>query len=208
MTALGTALGLGLASGLSLYGAAFLTGLAIHLGWAHVDPAWAALRVLADPPVLVLTGALFLLEFFADKIPWVDSVWDVLHTVIRPIGGALLALRALGHVDPTVEVVAFLLLGGVILTTHAAKASLRLLVNLSPEPVSNVVVSLAENGLLVGAVWLALAHPVTALAVSALALVVAIWVVVTIGRGAVRVLRRRGWRSTAASGSGSARSAS
>jgi Domain of unknown function (DUF4126) len=208
MTALGTALGLGLASGLSLYGAAFLTGLAIHLGWAHVDPAWAALRVLADPPVLVLTGALFLLEFFADKIPWVDSVWDVLHTVIRPIGGALLALRALGHVDPTVEVVAFLLLGGVILTTHAAKASLRLLVNLSPEPVSNVVVSLAENGILVGAVWLALAHPVTALAVSALALVVAVWVVVTIGRGAVRVLRHRGWRSTAASGSGSARSAS
>src|SRR5215831_5338442 len=169
MTTIGTALGLGLASGLSLYGAAFLTGLAIHLGWVHVDPAWAALRVLADPPVLLLTGALFLLEFFADKIPWVDSVWDVLHTVIRPIGGALLALRALGHVDPTVEVVAFLLLGGVTLTTHAAKASLRLLVNLSPEPVSNVIVSLAENGFLVGAVWRALAHPVTALAVSALA---------------------------------------
>ena len=90
---LGTALGLSLASGLSLYGSAFLVGLAIHLGWVQLAPGWERLAVLADPLVLGIAAVLFAMEFFADKIPWVDSAWDVVHTFIRPVGGALLASR-------------------------------------------------------------------------------------------------------------------
>ena len=200
--AVGTALGLGLASGLSLYGTAFLTGLAIHLGWVRLQPDWAALGVLAEPTVLLVTGSLFAVELLADKVPWVDSAWDALHTLVRPIGGALLALRALGQVDPAVEIIALLLLGGATLTTHAAKASLRLLVNLSPEPVSNVIVSLAENGVLVGTVWLALAHPLIALGAGTLGLGGAAWLVWALGRRVARAVRARRGRSAPAVGAG------
>ena len=92
MEAIGSALGLAMASGLSLYGAAFVVGLAIQLGWLTPGPGWHGLQVLADPLVLALAGVLFAIEFLADKIPWVDSAWDAVHTVIRPIGGALLCV--------------------------------------------------------------------------------------------------------------------
>jgi len=167
---IGTALGLAVASGLSVYGSAFLVGLAVQLGWVHLAPAWEGLAVLADPVVLTIAGILFAIEFLADKIPWLDSAWDMLHTVIRPIGGALLATRVFGELSPTAEVIAFLLLGGVTLATHGAKASVRLAVNASPEPVSNVLLSLSENALLAGGVWLALTHPFLALGVGLAAL--------------------------------------
>lgn len=187
--AVGTALGLGLASGLSLYGAAFLCGLAIRLHWVELTPAFGSLRPLADPVVLAVTGGLFALELLADKIPWVDSAWDAVHTLIRPVGGALLALRALGDPDPVVEVLALLLFGGVTLTTHAAKASLRLLVNLSPEPVSNLLTSLGENALLVGTVWLTIRHPLAALAACAVAVVGVAWLAVSLVRRVTGLLR-------------------
>lgn len=190
----GSALGLGLSAGLSLYGAAFLTGLAIRLEWVRLAPGWETLAVLADPLVLGAAGVLFALEFLADKIPWVDSLWDAVHTVIRPIGGALLAIRVLGDLDPAAEVVAFLLLGGVTLAAHGAKASVRLVANTSPEPVSNVVLSLTENALLAGGVWLALAHPLVALGVGlaalALALTTIVWLAGRLRRG-LRALRER-----------------
>jgi uncharacterized protein DUF4126 len=186
---LGTALGLGLASGLSLYGAAFLVGLAVHLGWVRLAPGYEALAVLADPVVLTVAGTLFAIEFLADKVPWLDSVWDAVHTVIRPVGGALLASRVFGDLDPAAEVVALLLLGGVALAAHGAKASLRLAVNASPEPFSNALVSLAENGLVVGAVWLALAHPLAALVLGAAALALAVVALAWLGRRTVRALR-------------------
>jgi hypothetical protein len=186
---LGTALGLGLASGLSLYGTVFVTGLAVHLGWIRLAPDWHGLAVLADPVVLAPAGVLFAVELLADKIPWLDSLWDGVHTVIRPIGGALLATRVLGELSPAAEVVAFLLLGGVTLTAHGAKASLRLLVNTSPEPLSNGVVSLSEN-LLVGAgVWLALAHPLVALALGLVGLAACAAVTFWLGRRLLRGLR-------------------
>jgi hypothetical protein len=191
----GTALGLGIAAGLSLYGTAFLTGLAIHLGWVRLAPAWEPLQVLADPLVLVITGVLFAIEFLADKIPWVDSLWDAVHTVIRPVGGALLAMRVLGELSPVAEVIAFLLLGGATLATHSAKASVRLVVNTSPEPVSNILVSLGENGVVAGAVWLALAHPLWTLGLGLLAVAVAVTVTGWLARRAFGVLRRRWSRS-------------
>jgi hypothetical protein len=194
---LGTALGLSLASGLSLYGAAFLSGLAIHMGWVHLAPAWSPLAVLADPLVLTVTGILFALEFLADKVPWLDSTWDVIHTVIRPIGGALLDTRVLGDLHPAVEVIALLLLGGVSLTAHGAKASVRLVANASPEPVSNLLLSLSENALVAGGVWLALTHPLLTLAVGLVALTLAVALLVWLGRRAVRALRARRTRALA-----------
>jgi hypothetical protein len=186
----GAALALAVASGLSLYGTVFVAGLAIRLGWVQLGPAWASLGVLADPVVLGVSGVLFLVEFLADKIPLVDSVWDGIHTLIRPIGGALLASRALGELSPAAEVLALLLLGGATLATHAAKATTRLAVNASPEPVSNALVSLAENGLVAGAVWLALAHPVLALVAALVALVVAVTLTAWLARRAWSALSR------------------
>jgi hypothetical protein len=177
----GAALGLAIASGLSLYGAVFVSGLAIRLEWVHLAPAWTSLHVLADPVVLVVSGVLFLV---------VDSLWDAVHTVIRPVGGALLASRALGELSPAAEVLALLLLGGATLATHAAKATTRLAVNASPEPVSNVLISLAENGLLAGAVWMALAHPLFALGAGLVAVALAVTLTVWLARRAIGALGR------------------
>jgi len=189
---IGAALGLAVASGLSLYGAAFVSGLAIRLGWVHLAPGWTGLSVLADPVVLGVSAVLFAVEFLADKIPVVDSLWDAVHTVIRPVGGALLATRALGELSPVAEVLALLLLGGATLATHAAKATTRLAVNTSPEPVSNVLVSLTENGLVAVAVWMALAHPLIALGVGVVAVTVSIMLTVWLARRVIGVLRRMG----------------
>jgi len=186
----GAALGLAVASGLSLYGAVFVSGLAIRLGWIDLAPSWGALSVLADPVVLGVSGVLFAVEFLADKIPVVDSLWDAVHTVIRPIGGALLASRALGELSPVAEVLALLLLGGATLATHAAKATTRLAVNTSPEPVSNILVSLTENGLLAVAVWMALAHPLVALGVGIVAVTVSVVLTLWLARRAIGALRR------------------
>jgi hypothetical protein len=157
----------------------------------RLGPAWTGLDVLADPLVLGVAGVLFALEFLADKIPLVDSVWDAVHTVVRPVGGALLAVRLFGDLSTGAEVAALLLLGAATLTTHAAKATTRLAVNTSPEPVSNALVSLAENGLLAGAVWLALAHPLAALAAALVTLAAAGALLAWLARQAWRGYRRR-----------------
>jgi hypothetical protein len=178
LTMLGTAIGLGVTAGLSLYGTAFLLGLAIQLGWLHPAPPYDGLWILGDPLVLTLAGILFAVEFLADKVPWIDSVWDALNTLIRPVGGALLAMRVLGDLSPAAEVIAFLLLGGVTLATHTAKASVRLAVNTSPEPFSNILVSFGENALVLAGVWLAVAHPWIALVAGLLGVVTAVWLTV------------------------------
>jgi hypothetical protein len=157
---LSVALGLAALSGYSLYLTVFSTGLAIHLGWVHLAPQFSSLSVLSDPGILIVSGILFALEFFADKIPWVDSIWDAVHTVIRPIGGAFLATRALGHASPVFEVIVALLGGAMSFASHSLKASTRLVVNSSPEPFSNIAVSTGENVLVVGAVALLWHYPI------------------------------------------------
>jgi len=106
---LGVALGLACLAGLNLYLTVFVSGLAIHQHWIVLSPAYQSLAVLGEPVVLWISGTLFLFEIFADKIPWVDSAWDAVHTIIRPIGGALLAIRVLGQTNPTFDVVIALL---------------------------------------------------------------------------------------------------
>src|SRR6516225_6285936 len=157
---LSVALGLASLSGYSLYLTVFATGLSIHFGWVHLSPQFASLSVLGDPIILIVSGILFVLEFFADKIPWVDSVWDAVHTVIRPLGGAFLAVRALGATNPVFEVVVALLGGAMSFASHSLKAGTRLVVNSSPEPFSNIAVSTGENILVLGAVTLLWHYPV------------------------------------------------
>src|SRR3712207_3304666 len=102
---LGVALGLAALAGINLYLTVFATGLAINQHWITLAPQYQSLEILAHPLIITIAGVLYVLEFFADKIPWVDSAWDAVHTVIRPIGGALLAIRVLGHTNPTFDIV-------------------------------------------------------------------------------------------------------
>lgn len=162
---LGIALGLASLAGLNLYLTVFATGLSIQMGWVTLSPQYQQLDVLAHPAIIAIAGVLYAIQFFADKVPWVDSLWDSIHTVIRPVGGALLAVRALGSTDPVVEVIAALLLGTVALTVHSMKAGTRLLVNHSPEPFSNVAVSLGEDVAVLGGLALMNYDPILALAV-------------------------------------------
>ena len=168
---LGTALGLASLAGLNLYLTVFVTGLAIQQHWIDVSQSYPELAILAHPAILVISGVLYLLQFFADKVPWVDSLWDAVHTVIRPIGGAFLAIRVLGTPDPVFDVVAALLAGGVSLMTHGMKAGTRLVVNHSPEPFSNIALSVAEDVAVVGGLALIWRDPVLALIVFSVALV-------------------------------------
>lgn len=168
---LGTALGLASLAGLDLYLTVFITGLAIQQGWIALAPQYHQLSVLSHPAILAVSGTLFVLQFFADKVPWVDSLWDAVHTFIRPVGGAFLAIRVLGTPDPVFDVIAALLAGGATLMVHGMKAGTRLVVNHSPEPFSNIALSLTEEAAVVGGVALIWRDPVLALIVFSLVLV-------------------------------------
>lgn len=155
-------MGLGAVAGINLYATVLAVGLGVNLGLIQLSPHLSGLAALGHPLVLLVAGALYTMEFFADKIPWVDSAWDAIHTFIRPLGAAWLGAIALGSVDPALEAAAFLLAGSVALSTHATKAGVRLVANGSPEPFSNIILSVSEDVVAVTGVWLALAHPVLA----------------------------------------------
>lgn len=163
LSLLGSTLGLGMMAGLNLYATVLAVGVGIRFGWIHPVGAFAHLQVLADPWVLGIAAAAFLVEFLADKIPWVDSLWDGFHTVIRPLGAALLGITAAGGMDPASRVVLGILTGAVAFTGHTTKAGTRLAINHSPEPFSNIALSLGEDFVAVFGSWLAAAHPLIAL---------------------------------------------
>jgi hypothetical protein len=171
---LGVAVGLASLAGLNLYLTVFLTGLAVRFDWIALSPEYARLEVLADPVVLAVSGILFAMEFLADKFPWVDSAWDAVHTAIRPVGAALLAVLVLGDGHPVFDVAVGLMAAWLGFTTHALKATVRLQANASPEPVSNIVLSLAEDAAVVLGLGLVFTHPVIALVV-AVVFLAAIW---------------------------------
>lgn len=147
---LGVALGLATLAGVNLYLTVLVAGLAVRFHWIELSGSYEQLAVLGNPWIIGVAAALFIVEFCADKIPMVDSVWDSLHTLIRPAGGILLALTALGGMDPVVLTIAALLAGTASLSTHGAKAGTRAVVNLSPEPVSNAIASATEDGFVLG----------------------------------------------------------
>ena len=167
---LGLAASVSLLSGWRLYLCVFVTGLAMRSGWISPPTHLESLAFLADPWVLAAAGIGLVAEFFADKVAWLDSAWDAVHGFVRPVGGALLALAIVDAQDPVWQLVALLLGGGGAMLSHGAKASARAVVNASPEPASNVVVSAAEDFGTAGMLTLAYLNPVAALFVAILAL--------------------------------------
>ncbi len=153
---LGLLLGTSFSSGLNLYATVAALGLLQRFGIIHLPES---LRVLSNPWVLCVAIGLYVVEFFADKVPYVDTGWDVVHTFIRPPAAALLAFSAMGDVSPSWRWVAALLAGGIALTSHGTKATCRAAANTSPEPFSNWLLSVSEDALAVGLSWLAAAHP-------------------------------------------------
>ena len=177
-----------LLSGWRLYLVTFATGIAMKFGWVALPDQLRALDVLANNWVIGIAGAGALAEFFADKIAWVDSAWDAIHSFVRPIGGALLSLAIIDSADPAWQVASFLLGGGAAFVAHAGKAGARTLVNTSPEPVSNVIVSTAEDVATGGLFALAIAYPVAAAIIAALLVGLSIWLVVAARRALRRLL--------------------
>jgi len=173
---LGLAASVSLLSGWRFYITVFTTGIAMQTGWIDVPENLQLLEALANPWVIAIAGLGAAAEFFADKIMWLDSIWDGLHSVIRPLGGALLALAVVDSGDPAWQVIAFLLGGGAAFAGHATKATTRAAVNASPEPVSNMVVSTGEDVATLGLLALAFANPVLAALIALILLVVAICV--------------------------------
>ena len=175
-----------LLAGWRLYFVTFATGLAMKLGWIDLPEQLRALDVLASNWVIGIAAAGTLAEFFADKIAWVDSAWDAIHSVVRPIGGALLSLAIVDAGDPAWQVGSFLLGGGAAFLAHAGKAGARTLVNTSPEPVSNIVVSTGEDIATGGLLALAIANPIAAALIAIILVILSLWLVLA----ARRALRR------------------
>jgi len=186
---------LGWASGLRLYAVVFITGLAGWLGWIALP---GDLHVLANPIVLGASGLMLLIEFFVDKIPGLDSLWDMVHTFVRIPAGAALAGAVFGG-DPASWITAAALMGGTLAaTSHAAKMTTRASANTSPEPFSNIALSLLGDGAVPVMLWLSWAHPVVALVVLAAVVVVSVVVVWVLWRFIAKVMRRmRGGYATA-----------
>ena len=175
-----------LLAGWRLYFVTLVTGLAMKWGFVGLPDQLRALDVLASNWVIGIAAVGTIAEFFADKIAWVDSAWDAIHTWVRPLGGALLSLAIVDAGDPAFQVGSFLLGGGAAFLAHAGKAGARAMVNASPEPVSNIIVSTGEDVATGGLLALAIANPIAA-ALIALALVAAsLWLVLA----ARRLLRR------------------
>lgn len=164
---LGRTLGFAFAAGVNLYATVAILGLAARYDWVELP---AQYNVFNNDVVIGVAIALYLIEFFADKIPYVDTLWDMIHTVIRPVGGALIAVATLGDVSPTVEGLVALLGGAVAAGSHLTKTSTRAMANASPEPFSNWILSAGEDLLVVGLGFLALKYPIAALIVAVILL--------------------------------------
>jgi len=184
---LGLAMGTAWTSGINLYATVAALGIAQAAGWVQLPPG---LEVLGNPAVITIAAVLYFVEFFADKVPYVDTGWDAIHTFIRVPAGALLAARALGPTHPALEVVAALAGGSVALAAHGTKASARLAINASPEPFTNWAASLAEDVAAFFGVWLAFQHPYVMLALVLAFLALTIYLVPKIWRGMRTLLHK------------------
>jgi hypothetical protein len=191
LASLGRTLGFSLGAGVNLYATVAVLGLAQRFRWVVLPPQF---HVFDHDAVIAVALALYAIEFLADKIPWVDTLWDAVHSFVRPLGGALLAIASQGETSATATVLIGLLGATVAASAHATKAGTRAAINLSPEPFTNAIVSLGEDVFVVGLAALALSHPVAALAVSVVVLVL----IVTFAGWIVRGLRRRFGRTAPA----------
>lgn len=180
-------LGAAWASGLNLYAAVFMLGFLGSGGYITLPPN---LLILSDPLILGAAAIMYCIEFFADKVPGVDTGWDVLHSFIRIPAGAALAAGAVGELDPVVQIAAGLVGAGVAATSHSIKAGSRVMINTSPEPLSNWTASVAEDLAVFAGLWTALNHPWVFLGLFGLFVLLAIWLLPRLWRGIRRVF---GW---------------
>ena len=189
---LGLLAGSGWAAGLNLYLVTFLLGLGGRLDWLEVP------EVLQRTDVMIVAGILYAVEFLADKVPYLDNVWDAVHTVVRPVGAAALGYLIAGDSTSVAGAVGAILSGSLALSAHSAKATTRAAVNTSPEPFSNIFLSVAEDGLVAGLVALAIANPIVTLIVVAALTVGAVWLTIKLF-GVIRRFRSR-WAARKAAG--------
>ena len=179
------------AAGINLYASVAILGLAARFGWVHLPPQF---DIFNNDWVIGAALVMYVVEFVADKVPWVDSMWDSVHTAIRPVGGAIIAMTAIGDASPAVEGLAALLGGTLAAGTHLTKAGTRAVANTSPEPFSNWALSFGEDVFVIGLAWLALQYPIIALAIVAtLSLLIMVFIAAI-----VRWARKR-WRGRTAS---------
>jgi hypothetical protein len=188
---IGRTLGFSFAAGINLYATVAILGLASRFGWVALPEQY---RVFDNNWIIGVALTLYVIEFFADKIPWVDSAWDAVHTIIRPIGGAAIAVATLGHASPAMETVVALLGGALATSTHLSKTGTRVLANASPEPFTNWMLSLGEDAFVVGLSALALTHP----AAAAIVVLVCVAVIIAFLICIVRAVGRRRRRPSAA----------
>ena len=172
------------AAGVNLYATVAILGLVSHFHWVDLPPQFA---IFDNPVVILVALLLYFVEFFADKIPYVDTAWDVVHTAIRPLGGAFVAVASVGDASPAAQGLAALVGGTLAAGSHLTKAGTRAVVNTSPEPLSNWLLSLAEDGFVVSLGLLALTYPVAALAVT----VVLVALMAVCATALIRAIRRR-----------------
>lgn len=172
LATVGVAMGSAWLSGINLYATVVTLGLLQRFGFAHLP---GDLQVLAHPWVLITAGALFAVQFIADKVPGVDSVWDVIHTFIRIPAGAILAATAFAHFDPKIRLMAFLIGGGIAMTSHGAKTATRLAANTSPEPFSNWIMSFLADALTIAGSLLMAVHPLVIAVVVVVAVVASVF---------------------------------
>ena len=184
LTTLGRTMGFSFAAGLNLYATVAILGLASRFDWVQLPPQF---KVFDNDIVIGAAIVMYLIEFVADKVPWIDSIWDAVHTVIRPIGGALIAVATLGHANPTVQGLVALLGGSLAASTHLTKAGTRAVANASPEPFTNWILSIAEDVFVVGLGFVALKYP----AVAALVVIIGVVLIVMFATWIVRALRKR-----------------
>jgi hypothetical protein len=193
LTTLGRTMGFSFAAGLNLYATVAILGLASRFDWVQLPPQF---KVFDNDIVIAAAIVMYLIEFVADKVPWFDSMWDAVHSVIRPVGGALIAVATLGHASPTVQGLVALLGGSLAASTHFTKAGTRAVANASPEPFTNWFLSLGEDVFVVGLGFLALKYP----AAAAIVVIICVGVMAMFAAWIVRAVRRRWGRpSTVAS---------
>ena len=181
---LGRTIPFAFASGINLYATVAVLGLCSRF---HIVALPDQFKAFEHPAIISIALVMYVVEFVADKVPWFDSLWDTIHTIVRPIGGALVAVTALGDATAGAQIAAALLGGSVAMTTHLGKAGTRAVANTSPEPFSNWALSLGEDALAIGLTYVAIQHPLLALAV-AICLLVAI---VAFAAVLIRAARRR-----------------
>jgi hypothetical protein len=193
LTSLGRTMGFSFAAGLNLYATVAILGLASRYGWVALPPQY---QVFDNNWIIGTALVLYVVEFIADKIPWVDSVWDAVHTVIRPIGGAVIAVATLGDASPATEAMVALLGGALAASTHFSKAGTRVMANASPEPFTNWFLSIGEDLFVVGLGALALKYP----AAAAIVVIVCVAFIVAFAAWIAKAVRRRFRRTDSAFG--------